>query len=219
MAQGKKSFVLYTDLLEVVEELTDEEAGLLFKTILRYVNDMNPEVPKKVKLAFIPIRQDLKRDLEKYETIRNKNRENINKRWNEYRKNKEQPNTSVYDRTKSNYDNVNDNVNVNVNDNDNDNDNEINISKDSGNIQYQSVYLNNNYNNKYYTDYVEEEAEKVGLTEYEKATLKTFLEKHKIIVEFPKEYVANWARQRKAGNANQEILNGFNKVEDENETS
>ena len=44
--EGKKSFILYSDILDIIEELSDEQSGVLFKTILRYVNDMNPELPK-----------------------------------------------------------------------------------------------------------------------------------------------------------------------------
>jgi len=68
MAQGKKSFILYADLLEVVKEMPKEDAGELFEHILKYVNDQNPEtINPLVKLAFIPIKQQLKRDLRKYE--------------------------------------------------------------------------------------------------------------------------------------------------------
>lgn len=121
--EGKKSFVLYTDLIEIVEELDDNEAGLLFKTILRYVNDLDPEIPKEIKLAFIPIKQDLKRDLEKYKKkverlaiARNQNPNN-NK---ELRDNNAE--TVISQEPDSNQFvfsgvNVNDNVNVNVNDN------------------------------------------------------------------------------------------------------
>lgn len=124
--EGKKSFVLYTDLLELVEELTDDEAGLLFKTILRYVNDLNPEIPKEIKLAFIPIKQDLKRDLKKY----NEQVERIN-RINAERKRKKEEQTRN-DIVTTSYEVEGVNVNVNVNDNDNDNvlskDNENNNS-------------------------------------------------------------------------------------------
>lgn len=64
MAVGKKSFILYTDLLHTFEGLDDQEAGKLIKHLLRYVNDMNPEAPDKlIKIAFEPIKQMLKRDL------------------------------------------------------------------------------------------------------------------------------------------------------------
>ena len=120
MAKGKKSFVLYTDLIEIVEELTDKEAGLLFKTILRYVNDKEPPIPNSIKLAFIPIKQDLKRDLKKYEA----QCERIN-RINEKRKceKSEQQRNEVDTKSSQNrHDVVGDNDNVNDNDNDNDND-------------------------------------------------------------------------------------------------
>ena len=118
MAEGKKSFVLYTDLIEITEELTNEEAGLLFKTILRYVNDLNPEIPKEIKLAFIPIRQDLKRDLKKYEAqverITRINEERKRKKENQERN---EVDTISHEVEGVNVNvNVNDNVNVNVND-------------------------------------------------------------------------------------------------------
>jgi hypothetical protein len=62
--QGKKSFVLYTDQREIFEELTDEQAGKLIKHIFGYVNDDNPETDDKfIRLAFLPIKTQLKRDL------------------------------------------------------------------------------------------------------------------------------------------------------------
>lgn len=71
MAENKKSFVLYVDLIHTVEELTDTQAGRLLKHILRYVNDKNPQPPDKLtKVAFEPIKQQLKRDLVKWESER-----------------------------------------------------------------------------------------------------------------------------------------------------
>ena len=67
MAENKTSFILYEDSIDVWEELTDEDAGQLIKHLFRYVNDQNPEtVNPMVKLAFIPMKQHLKRDLKKY---------------------------------------------------------------------------------------------------------------------------------------------------------
>lgn len=68
MATGKRSFVLYTDLITTVSKLPDQKAGKLFKTILEYVNDMNPEVNDLLlQVAFEPIKQQLKRDLVQWE--------------------------------------------------------------------------------------------------------------------------------------------------------
>lgn len=76
MAEGKKSFVLYTDLLNVVGLLSDEQAGKLFRTILEYVNDKNPDPDDMVtKLAFEPIRLQLKRDLGRWTKFRDKQAE------------------------------------------------------------------------------------------------------------------------------------------------
>lgn len=68
MATGKKSVILYCDLIHTIEELDDVDAGLLFKHYLRYINDQNPEPPNKlIKIAFEPIKQSLKRDLVSWE--------------------------------------------------------------------------------------------------------------------------------------------------------
>jgi len=82
MATDKKSFLIYCDIIHTVEQLTDEQAGDLFKHILRYVNDLNPQSDSVItKIAFEPIRQALKRDLDKYETIRKRNSDNARMRW------------------------------------------------------------------------------------------------------------------------------------------
>lgn len=71
MAENKKSFVLYADLIHTLEALDDDEAGRLFKHVLRYVNDQNPEAQDKItKVSFEPIKQQLKRDLREWENIR-----------------------------------------------------------------------------------------------------------------------------------------------------
>lgn len=68
MAEGKKSVLLYVDYLSTFEELEDAEAGRLIKHLLRYVNDKNPEAPDRLtKIIFEPIKQQLKRDLKKWE--------------------------------------------------------------------------------------------------------------------------------------------------------
>lgn len=82
MANDKKSFLLYCDLIHTVEQLTDEQAGDLFKHILRYVNDQQPQTENVItRIAFEPIKQSLKRDLQKYEDIRKRNQDNARKRW------------------------------------------------------------------------------------------------------------------------------------------
>lgn len=86
MATNKKSFLLYCDIIHTIEKLSDEQAGKLLKHILRYVNDLNPESEDVLtEIAFEPIKQNLKRDLIKYEEIKEKRSEagktGANKRW------------------------------------------------------------------------------------------------------------------------------------------
>ncbi len=64
MAEEKKGFILYSDIIHTIEKLTDEQAGVLFKHILKYVNDLNPECEDLItEIAFEPIKQSLKRDI------------------------------------------------------------------------------------------------------------------------------------------------------------
>jgi hypothetical protein len=86
MAKDKKSFILYSDAIYTVEKLSDTDAGQLLKHLLRYVNDQNPTTENPlVEIAFEPIKQQLKRDLVKFEDVKVKRSEagkaGANKRW------------------------------------------------------------------------------------------------------------------------------------------
>lgn len=73
MAENKKSFILYADQMHCFNELSDKEAGQLIKHLFAYINDQNPEPPNKiVKIAFEPIKQQLKRDLKDWEQKKQK---------------------------------------------------------------------------------------------------------------------------------------------------
>ena len=122
MAENKKSFVLYADLIKSIEHLTNEEKGILFNHLLEYVNDKNPVLEDRLILtAWKPIELQLKRDLIKFEEVKAK-RSEAGKRSAELRALKNDENnltnsTSVesVEQTSTNpTDNVNDNVNVNV---------------------------------------------------------------------------------------------------------
>ena len=77
MAENKKSFILYSDLIHTVSKLPNEKAGELFKHILKYVNDENPETEDLIlQIAFEPIKLQLKRDLAKWENYIEKQRVN-----------------------------------------------------------------------------------------------------------------------------------------------
>ena len=124
--QNKDSFVLYTKYIDTFKELTDEQAGKLIKVILEYVNDMHPEPEGLIKIAFIPIKQQLKEDLVKWKEEKQK-RSEAGKKGMESRYssvNKELTNdnnvSKCYNKTnndKNDLTNLTDNVNVYVNDN------------------------------------------------------------------------------------------------------
>jgi hypothetical protein len=71
MAEDKKGFVLYADLIHTLGKMPDDKAGELFKHILSYVNDQDPVTDDLIiQLTFEPIKQQLKRDLKKYDEIK-----------------------------------------------------------------------------------------------------------------------------------------------------
>lgn len=111
MAAGKKSFVLYADLLKSVDHLTDDELGRLFKHILEYVNDLNPNLQDRLLItAWKPIERSLKEDLAKWEKQIEQRRE-AGKKSAEIRQRKS---TTVNERTRTSTDSVNDTVSDNV---------------------------------------------------------------------------------------------------------
>ena len=113
---GKKSFLLYTDQREVFEELSDEDAGKLIKHIFAYVNDEDPTTEDKLlKVAFLPIKTQLKRDLKTWEN-KQEQRKDAAKKSVESR---QRTLTNVNERSISFGGNVNGNGNVNVNGNGN----------------------------------------------------------------------------------------------------
>lgn len=80
----KKSFILYSDQLEMVNQLSDEQAGLLLKHIYQYSikPEFNSIKDPAVKIAFTAIKTSIDRDTNKYLQRCEKNQENIRKRWN-----------------------------------------------------------------------------------------------------------------------------------------
>jgi len=117
MAEDKKSFLMYADTLAMVSKLPDDLAGKLLKLILEYVNDKNPETNDlTLQIAFEPIKQQLKRDLKKYETIkgfRSKIGTEGGKKSGEVRRKQKEANEAKGSFNEAN-EAVNDSVNVNV---------------------------------------------------------------------------------------------------------
>jgi len=117
MAKDKKGFILYADLIHTVDKMPSDKAGDLFKHILKYVNDLNPITTDLIiELTFEPIKQQLKRDLNKWED-KSQKRSNIGRegglKSGEARRSKMKQNEPIGSKLKQN-EQVN--VNVNVND-------------------------------------------------------------------------------------------------------
>lgn len=66
MSNNKKSFLLHIDSLDILDELTDEEAGELFKAIRGYQKGEDLQLSGLVRVAFSPFRNQFNRDDEKY---------------------------------------------------------------------------------------------------------------------------------------------------------
>ena len=83
MSKGKKSFLIYYDSKEVFDAMTDEEVGQLVNALLNYAKSGNlPSLNSSLNLVFLMMKKQIDRDAEKYTKVCEKNRENINKRWN-----------------------------------------------------------------------------------------------------------------------------------------
>lgn len=74
---AKDSFILYTEINDVVKELDDEQKGILFQTILDYeiTGEIPDDLDKMIRLVFLPIKRSLDRNDEKYEETSRKRSE------------------------------------------------------------------------------------------------------------------------------------------------
>jgi hypothetical protein len=123
MAEGKKSFVLYSDQRSIIDMLPNDKAGILLKHIFAYVNDENPiNSDPLIMLAFEPIKLQMKRDLVKWENTKDV-RSAAGKASAEARRLAKENKQSLTNSTNVNFVqqsstnstvNVNDTVNVNV---------------------------------------------------------------------------------------------------------
>lgn len=120
MAEGKKSFIIYTSWKRWLDGLNLEQKGKWLDWMLSYTNDENPKFPndQAVMIACMMAQDALKRDLKKYEAkvesiqrARDKRKEDRNQLEINMKSNR---NHTEINSVNVN-DNVNDNVNVNVN--------------------------------------------------------------------------------------------------------
>lgn len=125
----KDSFILYNEQKEIIDTLSDSEAGKLIKAIFEYETTLQvPKLSKTLNLVFIPIKNALDRNREKYEKACKRNKENIQKRWNK----ENTKNTSGKNGIRENTKNTdNDNEHDSDNDSEYDNEHDSDIEKEN----------------------------------------------------------------------------------------
>jgi len=63
----KKSFILHRDSLDILDELTDEQSGKLFKAIKDFQNGIEPDLDVVLKMVFIPFKNQFIRENKDWE--------------------------------------------------------------------------------------------------------------------------------------------------------
>lgn len=82
MSKEQKGFIVYGDIQDILNELTDDQVAQLFRGMVNYfVDGKDPKFTGVLKYVFIPIKQQMDRNADKYEKKCEKMRENANKRW------------------------------------------------------------------------------------------------------------------------------------------
>lgn len=74
MSKKRKSFIIHNDSLNILDELTNDQAGMLFKAIKDYQLGRELSLDILTKVAFSPFRNQFERDAVKYENLCEKNR-------------------------------------------------------------------------------------------------------------------------------------------------
>lgn len=108
MSKEQKGFIVYGDTKALADELSDEQLGQLFRGMLDYFAEgKTPKFSGILKFAFIPIKQQMDRDAEKYVEKCEKMRANAKKRW--------KSDANAYKRNQLDANDANTNKNTNTN--------------------------------------------------------------------------------------------------------
>ena len=63
----KKSFIVHLDSLEILDELSDDQAGKLLKAFRDFHREIDPKLDSIMRIVFVPFKLQFNRDNEKYE--------------------------------------------------------------------------------------------------------------------------------------------------------
>lgn len=122
----KENIIYYRRWAKIASQMDDELRLIFFDSINAYILDGSvPSEDSPIYWVFLLMLEQLKADAEKYESISEKRKESIKKRWEKSKKTdtneyKDIQNIQMYS---NDTDNDNDNINGNVNGNDKDNGN------------------------------------------------------------------------------------------------
>ena len=192
----KDSFILYTEQKEVIDKLSDEQAGKLIKAIYEYVETgQMPKLNALLEIVIIPFKQNIDRNANKYEETKKKRSEagKIGAEVKKQMKAKQANAKFVKNKQADQADNVNDNENVNENVNDNDNDN-VGDSCVDGLQEVIDFYSNNigflnPYGLKILESYVEEMSSDLVIY-----AMQIAVENNKKTISYIKAILNNWAK-------------------------
>ena len=127
----RKGFLLLNNQIEIIEDLSDEQAGQLLKAFYDYNNGNEVKLKGLMNSIFKQFKVVFDENEQRYQEKCEKNKKNIEEYW---KKVKEEKNTSEYERKRMNTMatniNINKNINTNINTNKSKlNNNNININK------------------------------------------------------------------------------------------
>ena len=127
----RKGFLLLNNQIEIIEDLSDEQAGQLLKAFYDYNNGNEVKLKGLMKSVFKNFKVVFDENEQRYQEKCEKNKKNIEEYW---KKVKEEKNTNEYERKRMNTMatniNINKNINTNINTNESKlNNNNININK------------------------------------------------------------------------------------------
>lgn len=104
MAGEKKSFIMYKDTIDIIDKLSDEQAGSLFRAICNFQRGIDQELDTLTEVAFSGFECQFIRDDEKWQTASKKNSKNGAEGAKKREKNRsERMNTEVKSSERMNY--------------------------------------------------------------------------------------------------------------------
>lgn len=126
--KGKKTFLMYSDVINYIDGLNDHQVAQLYKATLCYANGLPVEIDDaEVKGIWRVIKHNMDQTDAAYQEQCDRNKENIRKRYNKKVTESTEEYEAVQDATTcyENYDRIRPNTTEYDRNNDNDNDNDI----------------------------------------------------------------------------------------------